>query len=51
MVMVFTNRGCLEMVGSPPRDDGKVLFSITVVAGADIGTSAGGSGDSQRAAT
>src|SRR6516165_5672483 len=48
MVMVFTNR---EEVRSPPRDNGKVLFSITVVAGADIGASAGGSGDSQRAAT
>jgi len=38
------------MVGSPPRDNGKVLFSITVVVGVDIGASAGGSG-SQRAAT
>src|SRR6516225_11234835 len=38
------------MVESPPRDNGKVL-SITVVAGADIGASAGAGGGSQRAAT
>ena len=49
--MVFTTRGWLGMVGSPPRDNGKVPFSITVVAGTDIGTSAGGASGSQRAAT
>ena len=38
------------MVESPPRDNRKVL-SITVVAGADIGASAGAGGGSQRAAT
>src|SRR5215469_2538271 len=39
------------MVGLPPRDNGKTLFSITVVTDADIGASAGGGGGSQRAVT
>jgi hypothetical protein len=50
MVMVFTDRDRFETVRSI-RDNGKLLFSMTVVADAVIDASSGGAGGSQRAAT